>query len=140
MIDVREPAEVARERVAIARLAPLSRFDPAALELGDAKRVVMLCAVGVRSVKAGAQLAARGGPEIVNLKGGLAAWKQAGLPVVIAAPPRPVRPALTRQTLLLAGALIALGAALGALVNPWLLALCAVGIALPLARLAYKRR
>jgi rhodanese-related sulfurtransferase len=79
---VREPAEVAREAVPIACLAPLSSFDPAALALGDARRVVMLCAVGIRSVKAGALLAARDdGRKIVNLKGGLGAWKAAGLPV-----------------------------------------------------------
>jgi rhodanese-related sulfurtransferase len=82
MIDVREPAEVAREAVPLARLAPLSSFDPATLALGDARRVIMLCAVGIRSVKAGVRLAALGdGREIVNLKGGLAAWKGAGLPV-----------------------------------------------------------
>src|SRR5690242_16718396 len=81
MIDVREPAEVAGEAVPGARVAPLSRFDPAALALGPERRVVMLCASGIRSAKAGAQLAAFGGREVVNLKGGLGAWKQAGLPV-----------------------------------------------------------
>jgi rhodanese-related sulfurtransferase len=95
MIDVREPVEVAREAVPLARPAPLSSFDPAALALGDARRVIMLCAVGIRSVKAGVRLAALGdGREIVNLKGGLAAWKQAGLPVRggNAAPATPVPP------------------------------------------------
>ena len=150
MIDVREPPEVARESVAVARLAPLSSFNPAALELGSAKRVVMLCAVGIRSVKAGTQLAALGGREVVNLKGGLGAWKQAGLPVVTnAKTPLP----LMRQVQLVAGGLILLGAALGAFVHPWFFALCAFvgaglffagatgwcGMALLLARLPYNR-
>jgi rhodanese-related sulfurtransferase len=151
MIDVREPAEVAREHVPLARLAPLSSFDPAALALGPARRVVMLCASGIRSAKAGAQLAALGGREVVNLTGGIGAWKRAGLPVSAdRATPLPIM----RQVQLAAGALILLGAVLGALVHPWFFALCAVvgaglfiagatgwcGMALLLQRLPYNRR
>jgi rhodanese-related sulfurtransferase len=150
MIDVREPAEVGRESVATARVAPLSSFNPAALELGPAKRVVVLCASGIRSAKAGAQLAALGGREVVNLKGGIGAWKQAGLPVSTnSAAPLP----LMRQVQLVAGGLILLGAALGAFVHPWFFALCAFvgaglffagatgwcGMAMLLARLPYNR-
>lgn len=123
LIDVREPAEIARESVAAARLAPLSSFDPAALELGGVRRVVMLCASGIRSAKAGAQLAALGGREVANLAGGIGAWKRAGLPVrTDTTAPLP----MMRQVQLAAGGLILLGAALGAVVHPWFFALCAL--------------
>jgi rhodanese-related sulfurtransferase len=150
LIDVREPAEVAREAVPGARVAPLSRFDPAALALGPERRVVMLCASGIRSAKAGVQLAALGGREVVNLKGGIGAWKSAGLPVrTDRTAPLP----LMRQVQLVAGGLILVGAALGALVHPWFFALCAFvgaglfiagatgwcGMALLLARLPFNR-
>lgn len=151
LIDVREPAEVARESVPNARVVPLSRFDPAALALGAERRVVMLCASGIRSAKAGAQLAALGGREVVNLKGGIGAWKRAGLPV---STDRSAPLPLMRQVQLVAGGLILAGAALGALVHPWFFALCAFvgaglfvagaagwcGMALLLQRLPYNRR
>jgi rhodanese-related sulfurtransferase len=78
LIDVREPAEYAAERIEGAVLHPLSGFDPRALPEG---RLVFQCGVGKRSLAALQRYQAAGLPPAQHLQGGLAAWKQAGLPV-----------------------------------------------------------
>jgi rhodanese-related sulfurtransferase len=80
LVDVREPNEVAAERIPGALLMPLSTFDPAALLGGDASRVVFHCAGGKRSALAVARCRAAGVPAGMHLRGGLAAWKAAGFP------------------------------------------------------------
>lgn len=81
LIDVREPAEFAAERIADAVLRPLSGFDPSSLP-DDGRKRVLLCAVGRRSAVAGGQCAKAGIAVAGHLRGGLVAWKQAGLPTV----------------------------------------------------------
>ena len=122
MLDVRDPGEHAREHIEAARLAPLSSFDPATVDLGSAKRVLVVCASGMRSARAATQLAAARGLPVANLKGGLNAWKAAGLPVrANAAAPLPIM----RQVQMTAGTLILIGAILGTFVHPAFYALCA---------------
>jgi rhodanese-related sulfurtransferase len=77
LVDVREPAEFAAERIEGAVLHPLSSFDPAALPAGE---VVFSCGVGQRSLTAIQRAVAAGLPHAAHLAGGLRAWKQAGLP------------------------------------------------------------
>ena len=77
LVDVREAAEHARERIAGARLMPLSKLDPAALPGG--KRVVLCCASGCRSRTAARRLGLEG---LAHLEGGLSAWIEAGMPTV----------------------------------------------------------
>lgn len=81
LVDVREPAEHAAERIEGSMLHPLSRFDPAALPAGDGQ-VVLYCGVGRRSIAARAKCLAAGVNFTAHLEGGLAAWKAAGLPTV----------------------------------------------------------
>lgn len=81
LIDVREKNEYAAERIADARLCPLSGFDAANLPDPADKTVVFYCAGGVRSAKAVAACAAAGLPYHLHLAGGISAWKAAGLPV-----------------------------------------------------------
>jgi rhodanese-related sulfurtransferase len=81
LIDVREHAEHAAERIEGAILNPLSRFDPGALP-HDGRKVVLHCAVGRRSATAAAACAKAGVAIAGHLKGGLTAWKHAGLPTV----------------------------------------------------------
>lgn len=115
MLDVREPGEHAREHIEAARLAPLSSFDPATVDLGSAKRVLVVCASGMRSARAATQLAAARGLPVANLKGGLNAWKAAGLPVrANAAAPLPIM----RQVQIAAGSLALIGVVLGFAVHP----------------------
>jgi rhodanese-related sulfurtransferase len=81
LVDVREHAEHAAERIEGAILSPLSRFDPAALP-HDGRKVVLHCAAGRRSATAAAACRKAGVPIAGHLQGGLAAWKRAGLPTV----------------------------------------------------------
>jgi rhodanese-related sulfurtransferase len=80
LVDVREPNEIAAERIPGAVAFPMSVFDPAALPAPDAARVVFHCAGGKRSALAVARCQAAGVPAGAHLRGGLAAWKAAGLP------------------------------------------------------------
>lgn len=81
LIDVREPGEHARENIPGAYLAPLSAFDPDALTGDRDKIAVFHCASGNRTRMNAGLLLATGFKAIYHLKGGIAAWKAAGLPV-----------------------------------------------------------
>lgn len=127
LVDVREPDEHARERIAGAHLVPLSAFNPekAATHATAGQAIVMQCRSGRRSadaVRLCAPLAARG-VRIINLTGGIEAWKAAGLPVESssAAP----RMSVMRQTQLAIGLGVLTGCALAWLVHPGFLGLAA---------------
>jgi rhodanese-related sulfurtransferase len=77
LVDVREPNETAAEAIPNAVLMPLSRFDPAALPAGD---IVLTCLGGKRSATAVQRCQAAGVAVNTHMRGGLAAWKAAGLP------------------------------------------------------------
>jgi rhodanese-related sulfurtransferase len=82
LIDVREPAEFAAERIQGALNLPLSTFDPAALPDAGGKTVVLQCAGGKRSAMAVDQCGKANRAVDTHLAGGLMAWKAAGLPTV----------------------------------------------------------
>jgi rhodanese-related sulfurtransferase len=82
LIDVREPAEHAAERIPGALSFPLSTFDPAALPQHDGHEIVFHCAGGKRSAAAVARCLEQGLPYARHMTGGLQAWKAAGLPTV----------------------------------------------------------
>ncbi len=71
LIDVREPDEYARERIEGAKLAPLSRFDPAAFASEREKIAVFHCNSGNRTRQAADRLLAAGFAEAYELEGGL---------------------------------------------------------------------
>ena len=77
LVDVREPNETAVERIPGALLMPLSQFDPAALPHGE---VVLTCLGGKRSALALARCREAGVAVTTHMRGGLTAWKAAGLP------------------------------------------------------------
>ncbi len=79
LVDVREDAEHRAERIDGAVCLPLSRFDPAALPSG-ASVVIFHCLSGKRSAMAAMQCQRAGVAEVRNMRGGIAAWKAAGLP------------------------------------------------------------
>jgi len=80
LIDVREPAETAGERIPGAILAPLSSFEPGDLPDAGGRALVFSCASGIRSIKA-AEIAQAAGLQCdAHLAGGIKAWKAAGLP------------------------------------------------------------
>jgi rhodanese-related sulfurtransferase len=77
LVDVREPNEIAAERIPGAVSLPLSHFDAAALPKGE---VVLTCLGGKRSAMALAKCSQAGVPVNAHMRGGLTAWKAAGLP------------------------------------------------------------
>ena len=81
LVDVREPHEQARERIAGAIALPLSqlaRGGPAGLPAD--RTAVFVCASGTRTKVNSAALAMLAGGRGYNMVGGIIAWKRAGLP------------------------------------------------------------
>lgn len=118
LIDVREPAEFAREHIAGARSVPLSAFDPA--QLPRDRRLVLCCQSGARSGRALAQLEAAGFHDVADLEGGMGAWKAAKLTTSVDIT-QPI--SIMRQVQITAGSLVVIGAVLAALVSPWFILL-----------------
>jgi len=81
LIDVREPAEYAAERIHGALMYPLSTFDPAFLPTDHDRSVVFHCAGGMRSMTAAVQRLTQAG-KATHMKGGIAAWKASGFATV----------------------------------------------------------
>ena len=79
LVDVREPNELAAERIPGAVDFPLSVFAPAALPDPAGKTLVFSCRSGRRSVIASEAAQAAGLPYNKHLAGGILAWKAAGL-------------------------------------------------------------
>lgn len=82
LVDVREPAEYAAERIQGALLFPLSTFDPKALPSPKACRIVFHCGSGKRSALAVAQCLEQKIAHVRHMTGGLQAWKAEGLPTI----------------------------------------------------------
>lgn len=82
VIDVRSPDEFASGHVANSRNIPAAELDRRVGELPAGKPLVVLCDRGSRAPRAAAALRRVGRGDVFCLDGGLAGWKQAGLPVV----------------------------------------------------------
>lgn len=83
IVDVREPAEFAVERVKGALLSPLATLNATALPDGKGgKRIIFMCAGGNRSARAALAYIDAGRDEATHIKGGMSAWKASGLPYV----------------------------------------------------------
>jgi rhodanese-related sulfurtransferase len=78
LVDVREPDELALERIPGAIEMPLKSFDPAALPDPGDKQLVFSCRSGNRSVTASLLAQQAGLPYDAHMAGGLKAWKEAG--------------------------------------------------------------
>lgn len=82
LVDVREPHEFAMEHIHDATLVPLSSFNTADLPDHDGKRLLLLCASGVRCGIASEMLIRAGYKELYRVAGGLMGWKASGGSVV----------------------------------------------------------
>ncbi|MEW6255095.1 MAG: rhodanese-like domain-containing protein [Pseudomonadota bacterium] len=80
LVDVREPDEIAAERIPGAVAFALSQFDPRNLPDPAGKRLVFSCRSGQRSQRAAALAQAAGLPYEEHMQGGILGWKAAGLP------------------------------------------------------------
>lgn len=133
LVDIREPAEHAREAIPSARSAPMSNLDTAKISAlrGDAPAVIFHCQTGKRTGDNAARLAGCAAPQIYLLDGGLNAWKSAGLPTKVDRT-KPIE--MQRQVQIAAGALVLTGLVFAFFFSPWFALLSAfVGAGLTFA-------
>ena len=82
LIDVSEPAEYAAAHAAGARSVPLGGLEKSPnLPKNKALPLVVICATGARATRAAATLKKLGFDNAQALAGGLAAWREANLPL-----------------------------------------------------------
>ncbi len=79
LIDVRETSEYEQEHIPGSLLVPLSALEPDSFPRITIKKLVLHCAIGKRSAVAARQLIEAGHTPPINMKGGLKAWREAGL-------------------------------------------------------------
>ncbi len=123
LLDVRTPAEFEESHIEGAVLHPLTELDSSeVVRLCTGKQgAVVICRSGGRARQAAERLAGSSLPSLGVMEGGMHAWEQAGLPVI--AGRKTI--SLERQVRIAAGALTFVGAALGYLVHPAWIGLCA---------------
>jgi rhodanese-related sulfurtransferase len=78
LVDVREPHEIAAERIPGAEVMPLQSFDPSKLPDPGEKQLVFSCRSGKRSVTASLLAQQSGLPYDAHMAGGILAWKEKG--------------------------------------------------------------
>jgi rhodanese-related sulfurtransferase len=81
IVDVRSPEEFRGGSLPGARLIPFWDFTRGRFDLPKDKPILLICAVGGRSLACGQMLAAQGYREVYNLKGGLDAWVEQRVPL-----------------------------------------------------------
>ncbi|MAP96134.1 MAG: sulfurtransferase [Ponticaulis sp.] len=81
LVDVREPAEFANERIHGALLHPLSTFEPKAIPT-TGRRVIFQCGSGKRSRMALDKFIAETGADAAHMTGGIGMWKVHNLPFI----------------------------------------------------------
>ncbi|HEX4078403.1 MAG TPA: rhodanese-like domain-containing protein [Rhizomicrobium sp.] len=86
LVDVREANEFALERIEGALLVPLSTFDPQALPDPEGRKMVFQCRSGARSTTAAVRCLDAGLACGSHMRGGILAWKAAGLPTLAGEP------------------------------------------------------
>lgn len=81
IVDIRSPEEFAKGSLPNARNLPAEKVKDGAGVLKKDKPVIVVCANGRAANKAAAQLRSSGFNDVFVLGGGLAAWREAGLPL-----------------------------------------------------------
>ncbi|WP_375769619.1 rhodanese-like domain-containing protein [Archangium gephyra] len=84
LVDVREPSELEGilGHIAGVERVPLRAVEESAGRWQRDGELVLVCRSGARSGRAAAQLVRQGFTRVMNLRGGMLAWNEAGLPVV----------------------------------------------------------
>jgi rhodanese-related sulfurtransferase len=80
VLDVRKPEEFQQGHIAGARLLPLNKLRSRMNELPKGREIVCICASGNRSISV-AKVLAKAGYNVLNVQGGMHAWRRAKLPV-----------------------------------------------------------
>ncbi|MBJ7310075.1 rhodanese-like domain-containing protein [Rugamonas sp. CCM 8940] len=83
IVDVRDAKDFADGHLPDAKNIPLAELATRIGELDKfkSKSVIVVCQSGARAAKAAKQLQQAGFAEVLNLDGGVSAWKSAGLPI-----------------------------------------------------------
>ena len=120
LVDVREQLEFAGGRVSGASLIPLGALDERHSELDHTKPIYVMCRTGRRSAEAQKKLRALGFTNVINVAGGIEAWKKEHLPVER----DEFAPwSIERQVRFTAGVLVFTGVLLSLFVHPYFVAL-----------------
>lgn len=80
LLDVRQPEEFSSGHIPGAKLIPLGELRSRMNELPKNQEILVVCQSGNRSTSATRQLTGAG-YNAVNLRGGMIAWSNSGLPV-----------------------------------------------------------
>lgn len=115
LLDVRESYEHAHARIPDAKNIPLKEVKEAVDSLKKVGTVYVHCGSGGRSAQA-CQLLSEEGVNVVNVEGGINAWRGEGFEVLGGSKSTL---SLERQVFIVAGTLILIGIALGFLVHEW---------------------
>jgi len=81
LLDVRGADELSAGYIEGSTLIPLWDIIKGTQRPPKNKPILLICAVGGRSLALGKLMSKNGWPEIYNLKGGISAWKEAKLPL-----------------------------------------------------------
>jgi rhodanese-related sulfurtransferase len=81
VVDVRTPDEFKTGSLPNARNVPADKVAEKMPDIKKDKPLIVVCASGSRAGRAAAQLRAGGYGEVYVLAGGIAAWREAGLPI-----------------------------------------------------------
>lgn len=84
VIDVRTPGEIAQGYIEGSKIIDYNSrdFKQQLQKLDKSKTYIMYCAVGGRSGNAQSMMKKMGFGNVANLKGGIVAWQNEGLPLV----------------------------------------------------------
>lgn len=74
-IDVRTPGEFSQRKIKGFKNIPLNELSEKITSLNKDKPVVVICQSGMRSSNAAKLLKKKGFKEIINVKGGMSAWR-----------------------------------------------------------------
>jgi rhodanese-related sulfurtransferase len=83
VIDVREMREIMAGTIAGAQPMPMATVPARLHELGRDETIVFVCRSGARSGQVCAFLQQQGFDNVYNLRGGMIAWAQSGLPATL---------------------------------------------------------
>ena len=81
LVDVRGADELSEGYIEGSTLIPLWNILKGNQRPPKNQPILLICAVGGRSLALGKLMSKNGWPEIYNLKGGISAWKEAKLPL-----------------------------------------------------------
>ncbi len=114
LVDVREEFEYNGEAIPKTENIPADVLNNECSRLKNVNTVYVCCRTGARSSQACSTLA-KAGVNVVNVEGGIEAWKSAGFEVDFKKNTLP----LVRQVMIVAGGFTLVGVLLGAFVNVW---------------------